>query len=681
MAADTHNEQNNGVAQNPRVLVGRVGPRGLFVPADPLKAALGREKLRKLLNALTVVERPCPGRPKNIARKRLCAYQCERADGVMFYRFPRIKADIFLRRMVLSAVESDGAQGPLPRSLPETAVELTAPLFEYQQAILDFLFAAQGPFGPRSVAAHCATAYLQMDTGLGKTRVGCAVVARCRGPAAIVVPTEAIREQWLDEFAEVLPDLVCGAYQNPPKGSRKIPAGPATHDVVVFIINTFSQKEADVLAGYLLVILDEAHEYCGSEFSKALWLAQTRFVLGLSATPNEAPNGLDRYVNQHLGPAIWPTRDVPGYDIRHVVYTGQVRVVEYAGHPEHSVNGLTPSGTLSSIMTINNIVKDPHRLCLVAAEVERLFRLHETEDADSLCALGLGPRPGSAVTDTLPAGEIRRHGVFVFAELREYLPALRAKLLERFESNEILVPELDPEHAQPDSRSISVLRGASRPVARAELGKARRAGSHIVLTTYGYSRRGISLPDMTAIVLATPRRNGYRQVLGRITRRGSDVSIVRQIVDIVDTRVSLKAQACERKKIYAEKGFDLRYFTSQWDDFPLPPGTLDAAPQRDTTEPFEPGPPAPAAAVIQEASNGSVAPKSLREEIEDVQRELDRLFADSADPAQEQKKDAAENLRQKPDREKQPPAPPKIIGADLGPAADWNEYLSLLLDC
>lgn len=675
MAARNANNRNG----NPPPLVGRVGARGLLVPAELLKAALGRDGLRKLFNALTVVERPCPGRPKNIARKRMCAHQCERIDGVTFYRFPRVKAALFLHRALLAAVEPAADAFPPPRSLPEAAVELTAPLFEYQQAILDFLFGAQGPFGARSVAAHCATAYLQMDTGLGKTRVGCAVVARCRVPTAVVVPTEAIREQWLDEFAEVLPDLVCGAYQNPAKGSRKVPAGPATHDVVVCIINTFSQKEASFLAGYGLVILDEAHEYCGPEFSKALWLAQTRFVLGLSATPNDGPNGLDRYVNQHLGPVIWPKRDVPGYDVRHVVYTGQVRVIEYAGHPEHSVNGLTPSGTISSIMTINNVVEDPHRLCLVAAEVERLFRLHETETADALLALGLGPRPEAAATDALPAGEVRRHGVFVFAELREYLPALRAKLLERFESNEILVPELDPGHAEPDSRSISVLRGASRPVARAELGKARRAGSHIVLTTYGYSRRGISLPDMTAIVLATPRRNGYRQILGRITRRGSDASIVRQIVDIVDTRVSLKTQFGERKKIYVEKGFELSHFTSQWDDFPLP---------GDEPVPPDPAPAAPPANGAHEKT------KTLREEIEDVQRELDRLFVASARPA------LATTGGQSPEKESgsgvEVGASVEVGGGGRDPkrdedgaadaheknqsVADWGDYLSSLLD-
>lgn len=107
--------------------------------------------------------------------------------------------------------------------------------------------------------------------------------------------------------------------------------------------------------------------------------------------------------------------------------------------------------------------------------------------------------------------------------------------------------------AGPD-RSMSLLRGG---VAAEELGKARRAKSHIVLTTYGYSRRGISLPDMTALVMASPRRNGGIQLVGRIKRRGSDQRIKRVIVDIVDVCTGLKSQSTDRNKAYKESEFPI----------------------------------------------------------------------------------------------------------------------------
>ena len=72
---------------------------------------------------------------------------------------------------------------------------------------------------------------------------------------------------------------------------------------------------------------------------------------------------------------------------------------------------------------------------------------------------------------------------------------------------------------------------------------------------------------MTALVLVTPRRNGMRQIIGRILRRGSDENIVRQIVDIVDVCTVLKGQFAERKKIYKERKYPLVKNAIKWDEY------------------------------------------------------------------------------------------------------------------
>jgi hypothetical protein len=55
------------------------------------------------------------------------------------------------------------------------------------------------------------------------------------------------------------------------------------------------------------------------------------------------------------------------------------------------------------------------------------------------------------------------------------------------------------------------------------------------------------------------------QVLGRILRRGSDESIVRQVVDIVDVRTGLKGQAADRRKVYRAKGYPISTVRVSWD--------------------------------------------------------------------------------------------------------------------
>lgn len=578
---------------------GRATPQGVQIPLAELVAHLGGAKgYARLLGALTVTERPQPGRPKASARARRFAYY---AEGAFLY-VPRTKAAALLGRRVLSRLEPGG--GAPPRPVPPPLWAAAQPFYAYQEAAADFVCAPAGPF------AAAGAAYVQMGTGMGKTRFGLAVAARAAGPVFVAVPTEAIRLQWLDEFAAVFPRLRCGAYANPPKGSRRAPAGPETHDAVVGIFNTVRAKPGGFLAGYATVILDEAHELHSPKNLRVLWLAlEAPRVLGISATPFDRADGLDRVVAHFLGPPVVAERDIPDFDVADVCFRGRVREVEYAGDPAFCETAVSAAGTVSAIETVGNLVRDPARLRLVAAEVERLFRLHEAPGA---AALGLGPRPAAAAAEGFPEGGARAHGVFVFAEHREYLPALRAALLERLAPGDVEAPELDADGAPgppgppnpglpPNSSTSSagipvVLRGGAT---RAQLGDAHRA--RVVLTTYGFSRRGISLVDMTAIVLASPRRNGMRQILGRVTRRGSDESILRLVVDIKDVRTALKSQSTERRKVYKEKGYPIYRVRAGFEEFAAgapaaPPTEAEAlvwSPDGAPPGPAEPGAAAP----------------------------------------------------------------------------------------
>ena len=262
-----------------------------------------------------------------------------------------------------------------------------------------------------------------------------------------------------------------------------------------------------------------------------------------------------------------------------------VREIDYVGDPEFCETATGATGTVSAIGTVGNVVKDPRRLELVADVVHWLYHLHESPDA---AAMGLGPRPEAAASPKYPAGEVRMHGILVFAEHRNYLPLLRNALLQRFAPGDIDVPELEgaellnelavnpliaddfPEEGEVDGKEEEddefpvgepevdmelapvVLRGGASRETLTEAHAAR-----IVLTTYGYCRRGVSITEMTAMVLATPRRNGLRQIKGRITRRGSDESIRRVIVDIRDVNTVLKGQSSNRRAVYKEVDYPI----------------------------------------------------------------------------------------------------------------------------
>ena len=529
-----------------------IAAQGLRIPIANLTTRLGGCRgYQRFLEALTVTEKVQPGRPKTSVRDCRIAYFIDPLDPGFIY-VPRVKVPILLGSIltkVTTPTEAYWVRGR-NRIISDASWHPAQPFYDYQEAAADHICSVGEPL------ETLGAVYVQMGTGMGKSRFGMAVAARGRGPVFVVVPTKVIRLQWMNEFAEVFPGLSIAAYDNYPKKSKKIPPSPVTHDIVVGIVNTVRMKKSGFFAGYTTVILDEAHELSSSKNTQVLWLAQEApRVLGLSATPDERSDGLDRVIFHFLGHPVYAETDIPGFDITDVSFLGRVREIEYEGHPDYCETTLSATGTVSAIKTIGNVIRDPSRLKLVAAEVERIFNLHETEPAATLAEFGLGSRPATAATPKYPEGEPRIHGVFVFAEHRDYLPALRDALLERFTSEDVKVPELD------DPVPV-VLRGGAT---RTEIGSAHKA--RIVLTTYGYSRRGVSIVEMTAIVLATPRRNGMRQILGRITRRGSDESIIRLVIDIKDIHTALKSQNTDRRKVYKEKEYPIYQVRANYTNF------------------------------------------------------------------------------------------------------------------
>lgn len=544
---------------------------GLLVPELIMEARIGAKELKKMIVKEKQVRRNVSVYSAPIIRK---AYKGIIIDNAKYYIFPRY---FLLNILELCPDLKDSIEYQIDITIQAatatTKYELSPDkqLYPYQESAVEYLYErAQKQYG---------ILYLQMDTGLGKSRVGCAFIAKVKERALIVVPTKAIAEQWWNEFTEMYPNLTINIYKNEIKTTiAKAPAKPRLKkekpisDVDIIIINTFRDKNEEFIKQYSVTVLDEAHEYHSECNLKALWLSQTKYVLGLSATPLERPDGLDRYITLHLGDVIYP-KDIPNFDISSVNFKANVRVIEYEGCEPYIDTVLTPAGTISSIMTINNILNDPYRLALIVNEITKLNNIHLTEEGISHGLI----RPDLEYP--------KKHGIFVFVETRDFLIKLKNALLLNMSAENIFAPQLDDAADVDDSANdaadvdnaadvddsanvcdsandaadvcdiandtpISVLRGG---ITKQAFNDARDAKAHIVLTTYGYSRRGISLPDMTALILVSPRRNGSRQIIGRILRRNSDEGIIRQIIDIVDVHTVLKSQSSERIKIYKEK--------------------------------------------------------------------------------------------------------------------------------
>jgi hypothetical protein len=179
-----------------RKTIAKITHSGVILPALELLEILGKKGLKIALMKMTVKEVPAAGRQAFMALKELRAYILNDAEKTITITRPM--ADYFLNNV------------SVPDGLPlftEIINDIREPdkvefegggveLYDYQQTALDYILEAfnKGPFA--------GAFYLQMDTGLGKTRLGVGVIETLSVKTLIIVPTKAIAAQWVAELKQ-----------------------------------------------------------------------------------------------------------------------------------------------------------------------------------------------------------------------------------------------------------------------------------------------------------------------------------------------------------------------------------------------------------------------------------------------------------------------------------------------
>lgn len=258
----------------------------------------------------------------------------------------------------------------------------------------------------------------------------------------------------------------------------------------IVIINTAREMKYEFIDQFNIIILDEAHEYISDCNGEIMWKLGDKYVLGMSASPLERPDKMDMWICHFLGKPQ-KAHEIDGYDTSDIAFNVNVKVIQY--HGMHA-RGRTP------IAVMNVLARDMKRVRLICDNVRSLRQ------------------SGS-------------EGIFIFAETHEYLDKI-AKMLD---NDGVVYKSLV---GGVDSEAID---------------SCIHDDACVILTTYGYSRRGVNLTRMTAIILATPRKHGLNQIVGRILRRNSDYSQPRHVVDIVDMNSNLSQQYATREAFYKSR--------------------------------------------------------------------------------------------------------------------------------
>ena len=348
------------------------------------------------------------------------------------------------------------------------------------------------------VAAHCASlgslracggALLVLPCGFGKTVVSIAVAASLGRKTLVLVHTGQLFAQWPERIAEFTPGARVG-------GVREGRCDVAEKDFVIAMIQTLQSRHfpPEFYNEFGTTIVDEAHHTAARTFCASMDEVSSRFILGLTATPERADR-LSHIVNWELGPEAFRARRPAdaAVCIQTVVYRGGAREVV-----------MQRNGKVCMSSMYNKLAEEKERTAFIVRLIEPIL---QSEPRRQLLVL--------------------THRVAHVQELRS---ALEAELRDE---------------------SVACLRTGLKGAEREAAMRAR-----VIVSTYQLCSEGMDIPSRNTLVLATPKSK-VEQTVGRIQRSTAhrEGECTPLVVDVVDPFSIFAGMARARARHYEDMGY------------------------------------------------------------------------------------------------------------------------------
>jgi len=139
---------------------------------------------------------------------------------------------------------------------------------------------------------------ISLDTGLGKTVVALKLISLMKVKTLIIVHAEFLLEQWKARIQQYLPDARIGIIRQDRCENEDV-------DISIGMIQTIIKRDypKDFFKSYGMLQIDETHHVGSKTFSSIFYKVQTKYMVGLSATPSRK-DGLSKVIYWFLGPQI-----------------------------------------------------------------------------------------------------------------------------------------------------------------------------------------------------------------------------------------------------------------------------------------------------------------------------------------------------------------------------------------
>jgi len=379
--------------------------------------------------------------------------------------------------------EADIVSDGLP--LPDTVqFRTTFPPHAFQQEIIQ-TFLEKG-----------ANGLICVPCGYGKTFMALHLAVQLKRRFLIVVDKEFLMNQWKAEIENFIQGVRVGILQ-----ANKVQMDAEKYDVTICMIQTICRREFPdgFFDQYGFTIFDECHHLGASYFCQALKKIQTKYMLGLSATPDredgltnvfEAFLGEPVYKNTQRAPdkeavvkAVWFDSEDPAYKDVPVNWRGEAITAKLLNQvADFELRNQKIMGI------VHEYANDPDRFILILSD--RISQLEWFEKALQQTTIV--------------------HGY--------YIGGMKQTKLDK-----------NAEKCQ------------------------------ILLATYQMASEAFSVKKLNTVILATPRKN-VQQSTGRIFRqRIEERKVAPHIIDIIDSHDCHTRRWYVRQKFYKECEYTIRH--------------------------------------------------------------------------------------------------------------------------
>jgi superfamily II DNA or RNA helicase len=331
---------------------------------------------------------------------------------------------------------------------------------------------------------------LSLPCGFGKTILALYFISILKKRTIVIVHKEFLMNQWIERIKFALPNAKVGIVQ---ANKCQIEG----YDIIIGMLQTLSMREfpENTFDSIGHVIIDECHRIPSRVFSKALMRINSKYMLGLSATPNRK-DGLTKVLKYNIGDIIY---SVKSHD------KNIVKVERYLLNSDDENYNKTVSnfrGSAQSSTMINNIARCRNRTELIV----------------------------QIIIDEINKDENRQ--ILVLSDRREHLDEIcNLSKLKGLESVGYYVGGMKKEKLK-ESESC-----------------------RLILGTYPMAKEGLDIPSLNGLILATPISD-IVQSIGRIDRIKHS-NIVPLIVDIVDKFSIYENQSRKRFALFKKKKYQI----------------------------------------------------------------------------------------------------------------------------